>query len=75
MAKERRRHFIAGAIVHPGRLTRAAEKAGAVTQRGTIRLSFIRSTMKAGGSLGRAAGLAWVLRGLRKRRHEPPAAH
>lgn len=56
------KHWIAGAISHPGALTRSAHKAGESP------MTFARSHMHAPGVTGKRARLAMTLHGFQKKR-------
>jgi hypothetical protein len=64
MARKNAR-WIQKAVERPGSLRRAAERAGALTRRGTIRVSWLKEMANRGD---RRAGLALTLRKLARRR-------
>ncbi len=66
-AKRRPVRFIAQAIKRPGALTAKAQRAGALTERGTIQESFLREQAKMPGRTGRQARFALLLRGFNKK--------
>ena len=65
---KRKTKWIQKAIKRPNALRRAAKRAGALTKRGTIKVSWLRRMAKKPGRIGRQARLALRLRQMRKRR-------
>ncbi|MEO0194922.1 MAG: hypothetical protein ABIL50_05670 [candidate division WOR-3 bacterium] len=65
---KRKKKWIQEAIKHPGALTRLAKREGAITKKGTIKVSWLREQAKRNDTIGRRARLALTLRKLNKRR-------
>lgn len=63
MAKRRKdEYWIQDAIKRPGALTARARRAGAITERGTIRVDWLHKEAKKPGRPGRQARLALNMR-------------
>jgi len=61
----RKKKWIKSAIKHPGKLKRAAKRAGALKKDGTIKVSWLRERAAKGD---RAARLALTLRKMKRRK-------
>ena len=62
-----KKNWIAGATSeNKGALHKQAEKAGAVTKSGTIKVEWLREQAAKGGVIGKRAQLALTLRKLKK---------
>ena len=67
-AKRSGKRWIQDAIKNKGALRRAAQRAGAITKRGTIDQDWLDEQAEKGGVIGRRARLAKTLRRLNRRR-------
>jgi cytochrome c biogenesis protein ResB len=63
-----RRLNIKRAVKHPGALRRAAQRAGAITKKGTIKKAWINQQAKKGGKIGARARFARTLARIRHKR-------